>query len=230
MLIIACTLFLLVHKTVVGRDYCADHIRFAPGSSQCDELSKLLGDSIEDLNNMCSSKKVRKACQWTCNTCPIRDNRIKKMSVRFQNRLRKLHSADELSWKDDLAISAEQECRKMAGLDWNPDLLGAHAGSNTFHGLNIRQMGRIPGFAIRHWYNQRDLFNFTTSEYVEEAAEFTRMIWKSVKNVGCGYAKFQEYGKDSGVVNHIYFCCHYYPAGNILNKFSENVEDTKAGK
>jgi hypothetical protein len=148
---------------------------------------------------------------------------IKRYVLGFQNDLRKNHGARKLAWRTNLKISATQQCKKMAGLNWKPDLLLPNVGSNTFHGLNIRRMSQIAGLAVRHWYGTGKHYDFHASAFVAEAAEFTRLVWKGVKSVGCGYAKYQEFSEAAGVMNHVLFCCHYYPAGNFQGRFDRNV-------
>ena len=218
---------LFLPPTVLSSEYCTDHVRFGLRVKQCDELIHSLGDSITHLNAMCASRRIWKTCAWTCHSCHIKAKTIKKESLKSHNRYRKVHRSVRVEWSDELQVSATQQCQKMAGLEWDSSLIVHHVGSNTFHGINIRHMSDIARYAIRHWYNTRKFYDYPDGEFKEKAAEFTRMIWNGVKSIGCGIARSQDFSKARGVTNHIFFCCHYNPAGNFKNLFSKNVMKPK---
>ena len=203
--------------------YCSDKTRFLIGFEQCDELVESLGDDIEDLNTLCADRDINKACRWSCHSCRMRPVKLKRTSLVYQNIIRENHHASKLNWNVGLENSATQQCRKLAGLEWIEGQISPNAGKNTFHGVNIRQYVRIALYAARQWYQEEKLYNYNKHVYQAETAKFTRMVWKAVTDVGCGFAKSQEFSKAKGVTNHVYYCCHYLPAGNFLNQFENNV-------
>lgn len=48
-----------------------------------------------------------------------------------------------------------------------------------------------------------------------EDGEFTQMIWESTEKMGCG--------KTTNSTGAVYVVCNYYPEGNIIGKFLDNV-------
>ena len=53
-------------------------------------------------------------------------------------------------------------------------------------------------------------------KYNSKTKHYTQIIWKGTKNIGFGYSKID---KENSV-----FVVFYYPAGNILDKFKDNLE------
>jgi hypothetical protein len=64
------------------------------------------------------------------------------------------------------------------------------------------------------WYNEGRLFNTLEDEYKKETENFTQMIWKSSKSLGCGITCREEI---------CYAGCNYLPAGNMGGLFRLNV-------
>lgn len=222
------TVCLLLHCT---HQYCTDRKRFGVKRHglQCEELIPALREDANatDLQALCQDKHAMQACPWTCNSCHIRPGTLQRMSLNLHNKLRNLHSAGALSWKENLAHSATQHCRMLAGLNWDEEGIAKNAGHNVFHGLNIKQVDHIAGFAVRQWYREAPNYDYTQHVFTHAAAEFTLMVWKSVRSLGCGYAKYQRFSKLTGVQNHVVFCCHYSPAGNFKDRFEDNVMEPK---
>ena len=66
------------------------------------------------------------------------------------------------------------------------------------------------------FYNEINNYNFNKAQCEINASRFTQLIWKNSKEVGFGIAKSKS-GKYYSVAN-------YYPAGNSLGEYKENVQ------
>ena len=70
--------------------------------------------------------------------------------------------------------------------------------------------------ALEAWYNEIGIYNFAKPGFTSGAGHFTQMIWRDVKQIGCGVAKCYF-----GAVR--FWVCHYAPQGNWEGKFQQNV-------
>ena len=70
------------------------------------------------------------------------------------------------------------------------------------------------GEAVDMWYNEVDDpgYDFSNPGWDYGTGHFTQVVWKGTTEVGCGVA--------NGWV-----CCRYYPPGNYMGQFPENVGD-----
>ena len=68
------------------------------------------------------------------------------------------------------------------------------------------------------WYNEIKNYDFNLNKFQKGAGHFTQIIWKETKEVGFGF----NFDGDN-------FCgvAYYYPAGNVLGEFTENVCNCK---
>ena len=70
--------------------------------------------------------------------------------------------------------------------------------------------------ATKSWYNEITKYDFNKPGFSMETGHFTQVVWKNSKEVGFGVAKTKNKKKCIVVAN-------YFPAGNYLNQFKENV-------
>ena len=65
------------------------------------------------------------------------------------------------------------------------------------------------------WYSEIKDYNFRNPDEYGDTGHFTQVVWKESKELGIGYAKSRS-GNYYGVAN-------YYPAGNFIGNYKENV-------
>ena len=65
------------------------------------------------------------------------------------------------------------------------------------------------------WYNEKNKYDFSNNKYQKGTGHFTQMIWKKTKEVGFGWGTSKN--------NKFYFLAYYFPGGNVIGKFKENV-------
>ncbi|XP_042143755.1 Golgi-associated plant pathogenesis-related protein 1-like [Ixodes scapularis] len=66
------------------------------------------------------------------------------------------------------------------------------------------------------WFNEIYKYDYNHPRFSSETSHFTQMVWKATTDVGCGYAR-SHYSRT------IYVVCNYWPQGNILGEFANNV-------
>ena len=64
------------------------------------------------------------------------------------------------------------------------------------------------------WYNEKNNYDKQLNQYQKKTCHFTQMIWKETKEIGFGMYK------KNGVYYAVVF---YYPPGNTLGEYQENV-------
>jgi len=130
------------------------------------------------------------------------------------NTVRAQHGAVNLIWNNTLASAGQQwanGCKfKHSGGSLGP--YGENLAAGTGSGFDIAA-------AITLWTDE-------VSEYDPsnpQPSHFTQVVWKATTQVGCGVQSCDgifdpSYGKAN------YYVCEYYPAGNVIGEFSENVQ------
>lgn len=81
----------------------------------------------------------------------------------------------------------------------------------TSNNPNLSISGTEP---VKEWYDEVDRHVFGVEPKQLSSGHFTQVVWKESRELGVGYAKFK--GKIVVVAN-------YYPSGNMIGQFSENV-------
>ena len=96
-------------------------------------------------------------------------------------------------------------------------------------GLNFLQSKKelTPEELINKWYEKEKNYNY---QEPQDFDEFTQMIWKNSEKFGIGYYPDNNGNKDNNVDNNdindekdIYYIALFYPEGNKLLDFRENV-------
>lgn len=81
--------------------------------------------------------------------------------------------------------------------------------SQTTDGENLAWAYSDPVEAINAWVNERNLYDYTSTQVQRNLTHFTQMVWASTKEVGCA----MSFCKRTRVP---YYVCRYRPTGNHL--------------
>ena len=138
-------------------------------------------------------------------------------ALEIHNTFRIKHDSKKLSLNINLCEIAQkyaEKCSETNSTDhycnlYNNEIIGQNIEVVDEKSFNVSDI-------CNRWYNEKEQYDFTLKKFNSKARHFTQLIWKKTELVGFGYSKSDE-GK-------AYFVACYYPAGNILNKFSENVK------
>jgi len=183
-------------------------------------------DSYGPLIDTCCRRGVRcsfggfidKRVHWICRSNvgeiglvtenSVWDKRREEGLLKRHNYYRTRHGVLALSWNETLAIEAKRfagRCQFIHSAD-----------SGYLYGENLG-WGRINAeYLIDAWYNEIFLYDFDTGEYSESTGHATQMLWASTKSLGCGVEACFE-------GEYEFLVCRYYPIGNIIGQFVENV-------
>ena len=72
---------------------------------------------------------------------------------------------------------------------------------------------------LDEWKKEGDNYDFENNKFSKDTCHFTQMIWKETKEVGIGFYPENDRKEDEKYCIVIL----YYPPGNILGKYKQNV-------
>ena len=141
---------------------------------------------------------------------------IKRKALFCHNKYRRNHNLNkDLIITEDLCEKAKKKISKLIEKD-DDELLDNKDEEELGENLYINYQGSFDVEKIcESWYNEKNKYDFSKNKYQKGTGHFTQMIWKETKKVGFGWDKSKD--------NKIYFLAYYYPAGNEIGKFKENV-------
>ena len=141
---------------------------------------------------------------------------FQKSALDAHNNYRAKHHIGKLVFNQELCDIAQKYAEELARTG-----NFAHSG-NSFHDDNMGENlfacygMKITGKMMTDdWYNEVNQYNFNNPGYISGTGHFTQIVWKGSKQVGFGYAQARD-GYYYGVAN-------YYPAGNFIGEFEDNV-------
>ena len=147
---------------------------------------------------------------------PISGTDFQKSALDAHNNYRAKHHVGKLVLNQELCDIAQKYAEELARTG-----NFAHSG-NSFHDDNMGENlfacygMKITGKMMTDdWYNEVSMYNFNNPGYISGTGHFTQIVWKGSKQVGFGYAQARD-GYYYGVAN-------YYPAGNFIGEFEDNV-------
>ena len=146
----------------------------------------------------------------------ISGNDFQQSALEAHNRYRQRHHVGKLVLSKDLCNIAQRYAETMARTGnfshSNGKYNGKNMGENLFACYGMKISGKM---MTDDWYNEVSQYDFNNPGFVSGTGHFTQVVWKGSREVGFGYAQARD-GYYYGVAN-------YYPAGNYLNEFEDNV-------
>ena len=145
------------------------------------------------------------------------DNKMKALFL--HNRYRKMHKIKDLGLSEKLCEKAKKKISKLIEKDDDEfiDDEDEDEVEECGENLYISYHGKIDFEKIyQDWYDEKNKYDFSKNKYQKGTGHFTQMIWKGTEKVGF---EWEESSKN----NKFYFLAYYYPAGNEVGKFKENV-------
>jgi len=136
--------------------------------------------------------------------------------VAAHNRHRAEHCAPPLVWSEEVAAVARAWANRLR----DADCAFEHSRSKTY-GENLFFMGpagtATAADAVEDWYSEVARYDFANPGCGMSTGHFTQVVWRGTTQVGCGTARCP-----SGDI----WVCNYYPPGNVLGQFPQNVLPT----
>jgi len=153
-------------------------------------------------------------CNTDKNIITVPFANLKYKILEKHNEYREKHNSPKLKINEDLCSMAQAHAEDLVNnknIDKTSNYKGEILGQNIYlSGIKQKQ----PENVIKDWYDEKKNYDYNYNYYQKNASHFTQMVWKKTKEIGIG-----SVDKDK-------FCLviFYYPSGNILKKFSENVK------
>ena len=149
-------------------------------------------------------------------TPSITGSEFQKSALDAHNNYRAKHHVGKLVLNQELCDIAQKYAEKLARTGnfahSNGSFHGDNMGENLFACYGMKITGKM---MTDDWYNEVHQYNFNNPGYISGTGHFTQIVWKGSKQVGFGYAQARD-GYYYGVAN-------YYPAGNFIGEFEDNV-------
>jgi len=144
----------------------------------------------------------------------------KSRILEFHNELRQKHNSPPLnenevlndlasSYAESLSIKAQTE--KDNYQKYNEEILGENIFISEY---------KTPEYVINKILDEKNNYDFSENKFSKSTGHFTQAIWKGTTDFGCGFWADKDKKKYNVVLL-------YYPAGNILGEFSQNVNSEK---
>ncbi len=146
----------------------------------------------------------------------ISGNDFQQNALDTHNKYRQKHHVGNLVLSKDLCNIAQKYAESLARsgnfAHSSNTYNGNPLGENLFACYGMKITGKT---MTDDWYNEISSYNFNRPGFTSGTGHFTQVVWKGSKQVGFGYAQASD-GYYYGVAN-------YYPAGNYMNEFEDNV-------
>ncbi|KZL82981.1 scp-like extracellular protein [Colletotrichum incanum] len=131
------------------------------------------------------------------------------------NFYRNEHNASDVAWNDTLADFATDYLNDMSGDSCDFEHSGGPYGENLAKGYPNTTL------SIEAWGDERDDYDFDKGEFDEDTGHFTQLVWKNTTDVGCGRKLCND--------GQWYLVCEYWPRGNVVGQFVEQVQEEALG-
>jgi len=144
-------------------------------------------------------------------------------AVKQHNHYRALHGAPKIKHNKELSKIAQAWADNLAKTNTFQHSTNKYKGDNL--GENIANKWSSSGAdyagpdAVDQWYSEEPKYDYNEAQWNPNAGHFSQVVWNGSTEVGLGKSKT----KDGGCI----VVANYYPAGNIIGKFKENVSPPK---
>ncbi|KAI7776483.1 Cell wall protein PRY3 [Diaporthe eres] len=131
------------------------------------------------------------------------------------NVFRSQHNASAVTWNTTLSAFASSYLASMGpeSPDSGSECDFAHSGGPYGENLALG-CGEVTG-CVGLWGDEREQFDYDDPGFSKETGHFTQLVWKNTTAVGCGSRLCGTRGW--------YLVCEYWPRGNVIGQFAEQV-------
>uniref|UniRef100_A0A0K0FZR7 CAP domain-containing protein (inferred by orthology to a human protein) n=1 Tax=Strongyloides venezuelensis TaxID=75913 RepID=A0A0K0FZR7_STRVS len=144
----------------------------------------------------------------------IDTKKYNKLFLAQTNKRRKLHGVPALTFNQQIADAAQkwaEECARDNKAKYDYD----NTYTTNYQGFSIQEYKN----AIKHWYNEESVHNYTKNYFTNASRHFALLIWKPFKEMGCGFAQGAR---------EVFVVCKYSPPQKSEGGYIENVPKPKS--
>ncbi|KAK8113519.1 the plant PR-1 class pathogen related [Apiospora sp. TS-2023a] len=145
------------------------------------------------------------------------------------NTYRDQHNASHLVWNRTLEAFANRPRVTVRLFRLGPRDQGGkcdfkHSGGP--YGENLALGCSNATSCVEAWGNERRDYDFGKGDFGESTGHFTQLVWKDTTSVGCGARMCggDGQGGEDGSARGWYLVCEYWPRGNVIGKFTDEVQ------
>jgi len=140
--------------------------------------------------------------------------------VKAHNKYRKTHAkVGDVKHNKDLTVLAQRWADHLAAvkvLKHSDDTFkGNPLGENVASKWSSAGADYTGQEVVDQWYSEVSKYDFDKGQFMQGTGHFTQVVWKGSKEIGVGKALTSD--------GRVYVVCNYYPAGNMVGQFGENV-------
>ncbi|KAI0839240.1 PR-1-like protein [Hypoxylon sp. FL0890] len=136
------------------------------------------------------------------------------------NFYRSSYNASAVRWNSTLETFAStylsQHSQRADGETCNMHHSGGPYGENLALGCSDATS------CVDMWASEASQYNYNDPGFGENTGHFTQLVWKNTTDVGCGAKLCPGNGG-------WYLACEYWPRGNIIGDFAEEVGEPESG-
>lgn len=131
------------------------------------------------------------------------------------NVFRSQHNASAVTWNTTLSAFASSYLASMGSEspESGSECDFAHSGGPYGENLALG-CDEVTG-CVDLWGDEREQFYYGDPGFSEQTGHFTQLVWKNTTAVGCGSRLCGTRGW--------YLVCEYWPRGNVIGQFAEQV-------
>ena len=135
--------------------------------------------------------------------------------LKNHNKYRKYHNSNDLKMNNDLNKKAQEYANEIIDAKFKQSTFhniykNSILGENTFCSKEKVDPKKI----CHEWYKENKKYDYEKNSYLKGTGHFTQLVWKNTKEVGFGISSNND---------NFRVVAYYYPAGNILGEFQNNV-------
>ncbi|KAK3395042.1 CAP domain-containing protein [Podospora didyma] len=146
----------------------------------------------------------------------VSDDAFTSAVLNSTNLFRTQHNATSVTYNETLAQYASDYLNTGDSDNDDDDACPPFEHSGGPYGENLALGCSDVQGCVDMWGNERSMYNFDDPQFGMDTGHFTQLVWKNTTDVGCGR-------KLCGGNRGWYLVCEYWPRGNVIGQFPEEV-------
>jgi len=144
--------------------------------------------------------------------------RFQQDALKAHNLHRARHAAPPLSLSAELSEAAGDYARQLARSDQFSHSGDERCGENLYWSWSSDPAWVCGGEeAVSSWYEESRGYNYRAEPRDTQSGHFTQLVWQESQQVGVGVHQSANTGK-------YYVVMKYFPPGNVLGQYTDNVK------